>query len=111
MDDVLKLLGLAYRAGKLILGEEVLHQIRKVRLLFLASDISEGSRERYLKKCHYYGIPHIDVFDTEGLSSALGKNNVKVIGVADKGFVDALKEKLIEKEGYHGQTDIQKASK
>ena len=46
MDDVLKLLGLAYRAGKLILGEEVLRRIRKVRLLFLASDISEGSRER-----------------------------------------------------------------
>ena len=94
MDDALKLLGLAYRAGKIVLGEEVLHQIRKVRLLFLASDISEGSRERYLKKCHYYDIPFIDVCDTEELSSALGKNNVKVIGVTDKGFADALSKKI-----------------
>jgi len=110
MDDVLKLLGLARRAGKLVLGEEVYHQIRKVKLLFLASDISEGSRERVLKKCHYYRIACLDRYDTEQLSSALGRNNVKVIGVTDQGFADAMKNK-IQKEGYHGQTDIQKASK
>ena len=110
MDDVLKLLGLAYRARKLVLGEEVLHQIRKVRILFLASDISKGSEERYLKKCHYYDIFPIDVYDSEELSSALGKNNVKVIGVLDQGFADALMKKVKQKEGYHGQTDIQKAS-
>ncbi len=90
MADKLKTLGLAYRAKKVVLGEEVLNRIDKVKLLFIASDISEKSRERYEKKCHYYEIDHIDDFSGEELSSALGKNNVKVVGILDKGFKDAL---------------------
>ena len=90
MADKLKTLGLAYRAKKVVLGEEVLNRIDKVKLLFIASDISEKSRERYEKKCHYYKIGHIDDFSGEELSSALGKNNVKVVGILDKGFKDAL---------------------
>ena len=93
MADVLKTLGLAYRARKVVLGEEVLNRIGKVRLLVIASDISEKSRERYEKKCYYYGIDHVDDYSSEELSEALGKNNVKVIGVLDEGFKDALLKK------------------
>ena len=94
MDDALKLLGLAYKAKKIVLGEEVLEQLSKIRLLLIASDISEKSRERFEKKCHYYNIEHIDVFTAEHLSMALGKENVKVIGITDKGFVQSLKKKI-----------------
>ena len=90
MADKLNTLGLAYRARKAVLGEEVLNRIDKVKLLFIASDISEKSRERYEKKCHYYKIDHIDEYSGEQLSLALGKNNVKVVGILDKGFKDAL---------------------
>lgn len=90
MADKLNTLGLAYRARKAVLGEEVLNRIDKIRLMFIASDISEKSRERYEKKCHYYKIDHIDEYSGEQLSSALGKNNVKVVGILDKGFKDAL---------------------
>ena len=90
MADKLNTLGLAYRARKAVLGEEVLNRIDKVKLLFIASDISEKNRERYEKKCHYYKIDHIDEYSGEQLSSALGKNNVKVVGILDKGFKDAL---------------------
>ncbi|MBQ1347617.1 MAG: 50S ribosomal protein L7ae, partial [Erysipelotrichaceae bacterium] len=74
MADMLNTLGLAYRAKKVVLGEEVLNRIDKVKLMFIASDISEKSRERYEKKCHYYRIDHIDEFCGEQLSAALGKN-------------------------------------
>ncbi|MBQ6218048.1 MAG: ribosomal L7Ae/L30e/S12e/Gadd45 family protein [Erysipelotrichaceae bacterium] len=90
MADKLNTLGLAYRARKAVLGEEVLNRIDKIKLMFIASDISEKSRERYEKKCHYYRIDHIDEYSGEQLSSALGKNNVKVVGILDKGFKDAL---------------------
>ncbi|MBR6233824.1 MAG: ribosomal L7Ae/L30e/S12e/Gadd45 family protein [Erysipelotrichaceae bacterium] len=90
MADKLNTLGLAYRARKAVLGEEVLNRIDKIKLMFIASDISEKSRERYEKKCHYYKIDHIDEYSGEQLSSALGKNNVKVVGILDKGFKDAL---------------------
>ena len=84
MADKLNTLGLAYRARKAVLGEEVLNRIDKIKLMFIASDISEKSRERY------YKIDHIDEYSGEQLSSALGKNNVKVVGILDKGFKDAL---------------------
>ncbi|MBQ1900328.1 MAG: ribosomal L7Ae/L30e/S12e/Gadd45 family protein [Erysipelotrichaceae bacterium] len=90
MADKLNTLGLAYRARKAVLGEEVLNRIDKIKLMFIASDISEKSRERYEKKCHYYKIDRIDEYSGEQLSSALGKNNVKVVGILDKGFKDAL---------------------
>ena len=93
MADILNTLGLAYRARKAVLGEEVLNRVNKVKLMFIASDISEKSRERYEKKCYFYGIDHIDDFSGEELSSALGKNNVKVIGVLDEGFKNALLKK------------------
>ena len=82
MADALKTLGLAYRARKTVLGEEVLNRIGKVK-----------SRERYEKKCYYYGIDHIDDYLSKELSEALGKNNVKVIGILDEGFKDALLKK------------------
>ena len=90
MADTLKTLGLAYRAKKVVLGEEILNKIGKVKLMFIASDISEKNRERFEKKCYYYGIDHIDNYSGEELSSALGKNNVKVIGILDEGFKNAL---------------------
>jgi len=90
MDKTLSTLGLAYRARKAVLGEEVLNRIGKVKLMFIASDISEKSRERFEKKCHYYDIVHIDRFDSESLSDALGRNNVKVIGILDEGFKETL---------------------
>ena len=93
MTDVLDLLGLAYRARKVVLGEMVLKKIRNVRLLFLASDISPKSKERFLKKCHYYQIAWIDSYSTDELSTALGKNNVRVIGITDDGFSQAILKK------------------
>ena len=93
MDNVLNLLGLAYRARKLVLGEVVLKRIKDVKLLFLASDISPKSKERFLKKCHYYQIAWIDSFSTEDLSMALGKENVRVIGITDDGFSQAILKK------------------
>ena len=94
MDEVLKLLGLIYRAKKLLLGEEVLNQIEKVKIMFIASDTSEKNRIRYEKKCHYYQIKHIDKYDSEQLSNALGKNKIKLIGIIDKGFTELIQKKL-----------------
>lgn len=90
MNNVLKILGLAYKARKAVLGEEVINRISKVRLMFLASDLSIKSRERYEKKCFYYSIRSIDSYSGEELSAALGRNNVKVIGITDEGFARSI---------------------
>ena len=94
MDNALSLLGLIYRARKIVLGEEVLNQMKKIRLVLIASDISQGSRERIEKKCHFYNVGMIDRYESGQLSAALGKNNVKVIGITDKGFADSFLSKI-----------------
>lgn len=86
MDKRLSTIGLAYKAQKIVLGEEVLNQINKVKLLIIASNISIKSRERFLKKCDFYNIDYIDSFSCEELSKALGKKTIKVIGITDDGF-------------------------
>lgn len=94
MDSALNTIGLAYRARKVVLGEEVYHRIKKVRLIIAACDISEKSRERIDKKCHYYDIQIIDRFTGSELSSAIGRNNVKLMGIIDDGFKDLLLKNL-----------------
>ena len=67
MLKVLSLLGIIKRAGKLVYGEMVLDKIRSVRFLFIASDASAKTKERYYKKCWYYKIPYIDKLNSNEL--------------------------------------------
>ncbi len=105
MDSVLGLLGLAQRANKLLYGENVYEGIKGVRLLFLASDASVKTSERLSKKARYYQIPLISSYTSKELSAALGKKNIKVLGVKDAGFAASLQKKY--KGGSYGETDVQ----
>jgi len=96
MDKVLTLLGLAYRAKKVSFGEDVLDNLSKMHLLFIASDTSEKNRQRYLYKCEYYNLTYIDTYDSETLSRSLGKKNIKLVGINDVGFAKSLLNKLKE---------------
>lgn len=86
MNRALNNLGLAYRAKKIIFGEDILDNLDKVKLLIIASDISDKSRKRFLKKCDSYKIKYIDKFSSNEISNALGKDNIKVVGIIDEGF-------------------------
>lgn len=94
MDSALQLLGLIYKAKKLIFGEEVLNRIDEIKLMIIANDISEKQRIRFEKKCHYYQIDVLSIFSSEQLQNALGKKNVKVIGIIDQGFKKSLLDKI-----------------
>ena len=94
MDKILNLLGLAYAARKMVLGEEVLNGMNKVKLVLVASDISKKSRDRVDKKCYYYHVDIIDNFSSDDLSAAIGKAMVKLIGITDKGFAQSIKSKI-----------------
>lgn len=95
MDKILQLLGLIYKAKKMVISEdEVLDHLSTIRYMFIANDISTKSKERFLKKCSYYKIDYSDKYSSEDLSKSIGKDNVKVIGITDKGFVKSIKEKI-----------------
>ncbi len=100
MADVLNLLGLAYRAGKLVFGEDTLNRMNKLNFLFIASDSSSKTIERYLKKVEYYDLPYSIAYDHTELSRALGKDNIHIVGIADRGFGQSIIKKI--KEGSDG---------
>ena len=86
MNKVLNTLGLAYKAKKVVFGDDILDNFNKVKLLIIASNISDKSRIRFLNKCEYYNVDYIDEFSSEEISKALGKANIKTVGIIDEGF-------------------------
>jgi ribosomal protein L7Ae-like RNA K-turn-binding protein len=86
---MIKNLGLAYRAKKITLGaDETIKAIskNKIVLVLLASDASENTIKKITDKCYFYKVELSQSFNSIELSSALGKNNIKVIGIKDEGF-------------------------
>lgn len=104
MDKMLSLIGLASAARKVVVGETLLKSLKNVKLIFLANDASCKTKERFSKKAYFYKIPIIDTYNSQDLSFALGKFNIKAIGINDEGFKD-----LIIKEGgfTFGKTNTQ----
>jgi len=86
-------IGLALRARKLTIGTDVtIMELRKgnVFLVFLASDASNGTKKKVTDKAKTYNTEVIMELDSGQISRALGKNDIKVIGITDKGFSQLL---------------------
>ena len=95
MHDILKLLGLATRAKKIVSGEDFcIEGIRKneIKYLFLASNAGVNTTKRITDKAKYYNVTLDTSFTSEELSGAIGKNNRMVIGIKDSGFAKKIKE-------------------
>lgn len=105
-DKVVSLLGLARRINGLVLGEVILETFAKkqIYLVFVASDASKKTQERYAKKCHYYGVRYIDSYDSLTLSQAIGRMNTKTIGITNQGLARSM-IKEIERGCDHGETN------
>jgi len=89
MPKILDYLGFAKASRKLLYGKQILENLAKVELVFLASDLSQKSKERFVKKCQSYQITYLDNFDSESISSAIGKS-VKTVALSDKGLAQAI---------------------
>jgi ribosomal protein L7Ae-like RNA K-turn-binding protein len=84
-----KTIGLAYRARKVVVGtEQTIDQLRKKKLfvIILASDASLLTQKKIRDKAKFYETPVIDDLNAFELSNAVGKNDIKVIGITDQGF-------------------------
>lgn len=91
-----KHLGLAFRAKKVSVGtENVVLKIttKQAKLVLLASDAAFHTTTKIKNKTYFYGIELNMSYDSETLSQALGKTNIKVVSINDSGFA-----KLIQLE-------------
>ncbi|MCL2518817.1 MAG: ribosomal L7Ae/L30e/S12e/Gadd45 family protein [Oscillospiraceae bacterium] len=101
MDNkLLNMLGLAKKAGKIIVGtDKITDTIRNnipgsnSNLTLIASGASENTKKRVVNCCDYYKSEYkiIDVTADE-LGHAIGRsNNISVVCVTDKNFTAVLK--------------------
>ena len=99
-DNILSLLGLALRGGRLVMGEEPVEGVaraRDARVLLLASDAADNTRRRIEHfgdegQCMWLRVP----FAKEELGRALGRTSVAVAAITDIGLAAAVARRLAE---------------
>ncbi len=98
MKNILNLLGLARRAGKVALGYTATTlAIKKglVPLVLMATDTAPHTREKMERLCRKYCVDLYYLADQGELGRALGKNAQNVVGVTSKEMASALKKQIL----------------
>jgi len=92
MGDNIKLyktIGLAYRANCTVLGfDEIIRNKEDVKLVIVASAASVNAQKRLRQKTIMKKIKFIYLAEdfADELSSAIGKRDIKILGITDNGF-------------------------
>lgn len=79
-------IGFSMKAGKCSSGEfaaDKAFTARRARLVLLDARASEGTRERWRRRCDAQGVPWLEV---DCLGEAIGKENRMVAAIVDEGF-------------------------
>ncbi len=86
-------IGLAFRARKVIVGtDSTIASLRmgKLQLILLATDASHTTKKKVYDKAKFYQVEVIEELSSFDISMALGKDDIKVIGITDRGFSQLL---------------------
>ena len=97
INKTLGLLGISAKAGKIISGTDiVLENIKKkkVKLIILAKDCSEKTKNNIKLISYKYKIPFKEFGTIEENSKAIGKNNRAIIGILDNKLATAILNKI-----------------
>ena len=85
-NKILGLIGLATRARKICFGSDSVEEKinkNKVKLLIIAEDASQRTKDKFKKMAEQKNVPIIVKGEIEILSKAIGKSNKAVIGIED----------------------------
>ena len=86
-NKIFGLIGFAARARKIAFGaDSVESEIlkKKVKVVIMAEDASQRTKDKFNKICNENNIPIIEIGKIEELSKAIGKSNKAIIGVEEK---------------------------
>lgn len=95
-NNILGLIGLAMKAGKVAFGADSVEESiekRKVKLIIVSKDSSERTKNKFIKLCERYNLPIIVDGNIDELSKAIGKNNKAIIGIKDINFANSIQKK------------------
>ena len=91
MDKALSMLGIAKRAGALLVGtNSVLDgiKLKKTKLVIIASDAAENTLKRITDKCNYYNAEYEQFcYTMEELGSAVGKEQSSAVAITDNNLL------------------------
>ncbi|TDW26356.1 ribosomal protein L7Ae-like RNA K-turn-binding protein [Breznakia blatticola] len=95
MSNIYGTLGIANAARKLAYGETLIEKIRakKCYLVLIAEDASDNTKKKIMDKCSFYNVKYDFVDSSALLSNAIGRANVKAVGVLDRGFANSMMKK------------------
>jgi hypothetical protein len=107
---IASLVSMATRAGMAVSGysavEDALRKGR-VALLLLASDLSEGTREKVLKADSETPVRRAVVGTKESLGKMTGRDQAGLVGILDEGFSDALWRETERLKGLPNSTSVE----
>ena len=93
------MIGFAMRAGKLIIGTELISKTvaknrSAVKLVVLAGNASLGTTKKLTNKCEFYQIKLIQInISTDELGALLGKTySPAAVGITDEGFAKEIEK-------------------
>ena len=93
MKQVLSLIGLGHRAGKVAIGvERVRESLRtgRTHCVVVAEDASERAQEKAVRLAVARSIPVVRGPSAQALGAELGKPPVMVVGVTDRGLAKGI---------------------
>ena len=115
MDKALSFLGLARRAGKLLIGEDGVSGAARsgqAALLMVASDTADNTRKKAGNLSRWYGIPLVSLpWDKDTLGELLDKRVCAILALTDKGLAEAFRKKLAAQGGPSGEEAAEKTGK
>lgn len=91
--ELLRLLGLAARAGAIVPGSERVREAAhagELRFAVVAADASGHRRDRLVPLLNGLGVPHVVAFDRVRIGHAVGRAPLGAVGIKEVTFADRL---------------------
>ena len=91
-EKLLRFIGLAMKAGKLMLGDgRAVESIRsgKAKLVLISKDASDNTKKKYRNMCEYRNLKLLDINE---FGQCIGRDFAVVAAVEDDGFAKRIVE-------------------
>jgi ribosomal protein L7Ae-like RNA K-turn-binding protein len=93
MSKFFNFLSIAKKSGALLEGYSKCDDLRnktKIYLFIISKDLSNASKNKFIKHCLEKKIPYIEDFQKEELGVPIGRNEIMLLGILDKNIAEKL---------------------
>lgn len=93
MSKFFNFLGLAKKSGNILEGYNKCDEEKRrknIYLFIISKDASESSKKKFKNYCNDNNIQYIEDFSKEELGLALGRAEIKILGILNKNMAEKL---------------------